>query len=230
LLSTATDRGTTREVMLLWPCGAVCLVVELLDALVQRLRAFGTPWRPVPRRALYLACAFYGLIVWEAARGSGLVLALMNGVFVPIHEGGHLFFSYFGQFINVAGGTLMQVGVPFALAVYFASVREVQGTAFCAFFFFQQFLPIATYMADARTQILPLITVGDSDFVIHDWNYLFGRLGCLNYDTYIAQFVRIIGWMGMVGTVGWMIWQSLQTAQPHIDTSVGHEVLGEKGL
>lgn len=203
--------------------------VELLDALCERLNVFGTPWQPVARRALYLACAFYGLFLLQAARGTGLLPALINGVFVPIHEGGHLFFGYFGRFIGVAGGTLMQVGVPFALAVYFAYVREVQGTAFCTFFLFQQFLPIATYMADARAQLLPLLTVGDSDVVIHDWNYLFGRLGCLHYDIYIAQFVRIIGWMGMIGTVGWMVWRSLQAAQPRIDTSIGHEVLGEGG-
>jgi hypothetical protein len=199
-------------------------VPRLLDALSQRLRAFGTPWRPVPQRALYLACAFYGLFLLQSVHGTGLLPALMDGVFVPIHEGGHLFFGYFGQFIGVAGGTLMQVGVPFALAVYFAYAREVQGTAFCTFFLFQQFLPIATYMADARAQLLPLITVGDSDFVIHDWNYLFTRLGCLNYDIYIAQFVRIIGWMGMIGTVGWMVWQSLQPGPSRIDTSIGHEV------
>jgi hypothetical protein len=216
--------------MLPRPCGAVCLLVEPLDALAQRLSVFGTAWRPVPRRALYIACAFYGVFLLQAARGSGLLLGLINAAFVPIHEGGHLFFSFFGQFIDVAGGTVMQEGVPLALAVYFAYVREVQGTAFCAFFFFQQFLPIATYMGDARAQLLPLITVGDSDVVIHDWNYLFGRLGCLRYDIYIAQFVRIIGWMGMVGTVGWMVWRSLQTRQSRIDTSMGHEVLGREGL
>ena len=41
--------------------------------------------------------------------------------------------------------------VPFALATYFAFRRQMPGTAFCAFFFFEQFLPIAIYMADART-------------------------------------------------------------------------------
>ena len=79
------------------------------------------------------------------------------------------------------------------------------------FFFFEQFLPIASYMADARAQELPLLTVGDSDTVIHDWNYLFGRLGVLDHDTQIAQAVRIIGWIGMVATVAWMVWRSLKT-------------------
>jgi hypothetical protein len=78
------------------------------------------------------------------------------------------------------------------------------------FFFFEQFLPISVYMADARAQELPLLTVGDSDYVIHDWNYLFDRLGLLDHDTQIAHAVRVIGWVGMLGTVAWMVWRSLR--------------------
>ena len=80
----------------------------------------------------------------------------MDNVFVPIHEGGHLLFRFCGEFISVAGGTFLQLFVPFALAVYFLFRRQSQGVAFCLFFFFEQFLPIATYMADARAQDLPV--------------------------------------------------------------------------
>jgi hypothetical protein len=154
------------------------------------------------------ACVGYGLFMLQAARGSGLLLTI-DLVFVPIHEGGHLLFSYFGQFLMVAGGTLLQLGVPLMLAAYFALQRQVQGTAFCAFFFFEQFLPTARYMADARAMALPLLSVGDSDDVIHDWNYMFAKLGCLNHDIQIADIVRVAGWAGMLATLGWMIWRSL---------------------
>ncbi|MFZ3245411.1 MAG: hypothetical protein WA185_10070, partial [Candidatus Acidiferrales bacterium] len=136
-------------------------------------------------------------------------LLMIDVVFVPVHEGGHLFVRWFGnQWIYIAGGTFMQLFAPFALAVYFAFKRHVTGTAFCAFFFFEQFLPIATYMADARAQALPLVTVGDSDYIIHDWNYLFTSLGVLNHDTQIAAAVRTLGWLGMCATVAWLIWRS----------------------
>jgi hypothetical protein len=166
----------------------------------------------VPPRVLYGACAFYALFLLQVTRGSGLLLGI-DLVFIPVHEGGHLFFGYFGEFIGVAGGTLMQLGVPAMLAAYFTLQRQVQGTAFCAFFFFEQFLPVARYMADARAEDLPLLTVGDSDDVIHDWNYLFGRLGCLNHDAQIAHVVRFLGWIGMLGTVAWMVWRSLESKQ-----------------
>lgn len=63
-------------------------------------------------------------------------------------------------------------------------------------------------MADARAQALPLITVGDTDYVIHDWNYLFTSVGLLNHDTQIAAVVRALGWLGMCAVVAWLLWRS----------------------
>lgn len=169
-------------------------------------------WQRVPLAVLIVACAFYGLFLLQAAQGKGALL-MIDLVFVPVHEGGHLLFRFFGEFLAVAGGTLLQLGVPLMLATVFFFQRQVQGTAFCVFFFFEQFLPISTYMADARAQELPLLTVGDSDDVIHDWNYLFGKFGLLEHDTQIAHGVRTIGWIGMIATVAWMVWRSLQSRQ-----------------
>jgi hypothetical protein len=184
--------------------------VHLPDSLTERLpllEPLEDEWRPVPRAILIIAVAFYLLFLSEAARGRG-PLMMADVVFVPVHEGGHLLFRFFGQFLMVAGGTLLQLAVPLMLAAYFVFQRHVQGVAFCVFFFFEQFLPIATYMADARAQDLPLLTVGDGDDVIHDWNYLFAKFGVLEHDTQIAHVVRVLGWLGMIATVAWMIWRS----------------------
>jgi hypothetical protein len=167
-------------------------------------------WHPVHRAVLGIGGVFYALFLYQAARGSGPML-MIDVVFVPIHEGGHLLFRFFGEFLAVAGGTILQLAVPVMLALFFVFQRQIPGTTFCLFFFFEQFLPIATYMADARAQELPLLTVGDSDDVIHDWNYLFGKLGVLDHDTQIAHAVRILGWLGMIATFAWFVWRSLTT-------------------
>jgi hypothetical protein len=178
--------------------------LDFLEPLEQEWQAFG-------RVTLVIWCVFYGLFLLEAARGSGPLL-MIDLVFIPVHEGGHLLFRFFGgEFLMVAGGTLMQLGVPLMLAAVFIFQRQVTGTVFCMFFFFAQMLSISTYMADARAQALPLLTVGDSDDVIHDWNYLFGKLGLLDQDVSIAHAVRIVGWIGMLATVAWMIWRGLRT-------------------
>lgn len=177
------------------------------------LTALEEDWLPVPRAVFLVAAAFYAMFLLQLATGTGFP-KWMDLVFIPVHEGGHLLFRFFGEFIAVAGGTLLQLGVPLMLAAYFILHRQVQGAAFCIFFFFEQFLPISIYMADARAQELPLLTVGDSDDVIHDWNYLFGKFGLLDHDTQIARVVRVIGWIGMVATVAWMIWRSLRAREP----------------
>jgi hypothetical protein len=175
---------------------------------VPALEAFEENWEPIPRWALWTWVAFYALFLYQATRGRGLPL-LMDGVFVPIHEGGHVIFHIFGEFMGIAGGTLMQLLAPFLLAAYFSFRRQPQGVAFCMFFLFEQFLPIATYMADARAQDLPLLSLGSGEDVIHDWNYLFGHLGVLAHDTQIAAFMRFAGWLGMIVVVVWLIWRGL---------------------
>ena len=113
-----------------------------------RSRKTGNRFR-APRFIGWLS--FYVVLLGNALFG-GHLFQWFDLVFIPIHEGGHLLFRFFGEWIMVAGGTFLQLFVPFALAVYFAFRRQVPGTAFCAFFFFEQFLPIAIYMADARAR------------------------------------------------------------------------------
>jgi hypothetical protein len=173
------------------------------------LDALEADWEPVSRAAFFGWLGFYVLLIGNALL-AGHLFQWFDLVFVPIHEGGHLLFRMFGEWIMVAGGTFLQLFVPFALATYFAFRRQVLGTAFCVFFFFEQFLPIATYMADARAQELPLLTVGDSEDVIHDWYYLFSHSGLLEHDTQIASAFRLLGWLGMFATVGWFAYRSLR--------------------
>jgi hypothetical protein len=71
---------------------------------------------PVPRIALAAWLIFFSLFLYQLARGTG-VFFLMDNVFVPIHEGGHLLFRFLGTTISVAGGTFLQLFVPLALAV-----------------------------------------------------------------------------------------------------------------
>jgi len=190
--------------------------VNVPESWTERIPALGQleeDWGTVPRVALAAWVLFYGLFLYQAMRGEGALL-MLDLVFIPVHEGGHLLFRFFGEFVSVAGGTFLQFFAPAALAIWFIFHRQVQGTAFCAFFFFEQCLPTARYMADARAQELPLLTVGDADYVIHDWNYLLGHLGVLQHDTQIAAIVRAIGWIGMIGTVVWMAWRSLRPTVP----------------
>ena len=152
------------------------------------------------------------------SRGGRFLLA--DYVFLPIHEGGHLLFGWFAHTIGVMGGTLLQLFVPLAIAVCFILRRQIPAMAFAAFLFFENFLNVATYMADARKHELPLVTVGDADYVEHDWTFMFGKLGVLDHCTSIAAVVRVLGWLGMMGVVVWLCWRSRGSAAG----TTGHRV------
>jgi len=167
-------------------------------------------WKPVSRGALAAWLAAYGLFLWYAARDTEGFLFLDHANLV-FHEAGHMFFSWFGHTIMILGGTLGELLVPLAVAIYFGLQRETAGVAFASFWFFENFLYIATYMADARTMELPLVGMGDT--LDHDWNFLFSHWGVLMHDRQIAGTMRGLGWCGMIVTVAWLVWMHFRTSE-----------------
>ncbi|HWP85491.1 MAG TPA: hypothetical protein VNN17_09900 [Terriglobia bacterium] len=170
-------------------------------------------WRPVSKPALTGWLAFYGLFLLYALRDADGFL-FIDQVNLIVHEAGHLLFGWLGSTPGLWGGTLLELLVPAALALYFALHRQTTATAFAAFFFFENFLYISVYMADARAQELPLVTVGDPDQGGHDWFLIFARWGLLHYDRSIAAAVKALGWLGMLATMGWLTYRYRQSAPP----------------
>jgi hypothetical protein len=166
-------------------------------------------WRPTSRYSVAAWLIFYiGFLVYAFGQHGGfLFIDLANLI---VHEGGHLLFGWFGPTLGLWGGTILQWLVPLLLASYFFSQRQTTSFAFCSFFFFENWLYTATYMADARAMLLPLVTAGDSDYIEHDWHTIFSSLGVLQFDTKIAAVINFLGWMGMLGTVAWLVWRSLK--------------------
>ncbi len=170
------------------------------------------PWKPISRPALAAWLVFYvGFLVYAFSAHDGFLF--IDNANLVVHEGGHNLFGWFGPTLGLWGGTLLQWLVPFLLAAYFFTQRQTSSFVFCLFFFFENWLYTATYMADARVQALPLVTTGDSDFVEHDFYAIFSSLGILNYDTKIAGAVRFLGWCGMIAVVVWLALRTLRNQE-----------------
>jgi hypothetical protein len=176
-------------------------------------------WKPVSRPVAIIAIAFYFLFLLYCAnnRSGFLFLDLAN---LMIHELGHPLFGIvgggaeegFGHTLMVLGGTLFELMVPLACAAYFFLRREATGAAFCTFWFFENFLYIATYMADARTSALLLVGSGDSD-----WEVLFTQWNLMLHDTQIAHVTRTLGWLGMLVSVAWFAYRAFRRrSQAHV--------------
>jgi len=159
-------------------------------------------WNGVPTRKLIgflVGIVFFALLVLMSEPGFVFGLDHANLLF---HEAGHPAVGLFSQRLETYGGTLGQLTFPVVLAISFWRKREAVSFAASVIWFFENWLNISRYMADARAQVLPLLGGGD-----HDWAQIFGRWRVMNHDTQIAAFVRTTGWLGMGAACSWVIWQ-----------------------
>lgn len=154
------------------------------------------------------------LIGFLTAAGLFFVFVLMSEpgfVFIVdhanllFHEAGHPIVGLFSERLETYGGTLGQLVFPSILAVSFWRQRQSLSFAGAAIWFFENWLNIARYMADARCQELPLVGGGD-----HDWHQIFSRWHLLPHDVAIASVVKVMGWVGMIAACVWVFWQAWQ--------------------
>ncbi|MDX1430137.1 MAG: hypothetical protein R3282_07615 [Rhodothermales bacterium] len=110
---------------------------------------------------------------------------LLDNADLLVHEAGHFFFGFFGQFIRVAGGTLMQIALPSLLVWHFLRHSYRTGAQISMYWLGHNFLNISVYAADARARLLPLLGGNRSG---HDWHYLLGRTGLLEHDDVVGYF------------------------------------------
>ena len=181
---------------------------EYLEALRTWLEELGD-WEPVSRPALFGWLAFYAVFLLHALLDADKFL-LLDNVNLIVHEAGHLLFSWLGSTATLYGGTLLQFLVPLGLAAYFWTQRKTAAVAFVLFIVFENCLYTSVYIADARAQVLPLVTVGDPEGGGHDWFQILARWRLLRYDTTIAALVRAAGWLGMLATPLWLLYRHRQ--------------------
>jgi hypothetical protein len=134
--------------------------------------------------------AFFGYILLRHLFDPGYS-SIIAPLDLGIHELGHLVFSIFGsQTLGVAGGTLLQLGIPLFGFVNFYNQRDFFALSLMFGWLSVNLFEIAMYLGDARSLSLPLVSLGNPETVIHDWEYMLGKLGLLPYDTFIAMCIR----------------------------------------
>ncbi|MBN2008978.1 hypothetical protein JW960_06515 [candidate division KSB1 bacterium] len=122
-------------------------------------------------------------IYYLTHRGS---YTLLDNADLIIHESGHFFFMLFGDFIQFAGGTLMQIIFPTVLAIYFLFHLYKTGFQVMTFWLGHHLINISVYAADAQARKLHLLGGG-----IHDWHWMLSRLGMLDACGAIGNFFFI---------------------------------------
>jgi len=164
-----------------------------------------TEWDMVTRSKLIgfaiLAGLFFTLVLCSE---TGFVF-IVDHANLLFHEAGHPIFGLFSERLETYGGTIGQLVFPVVLAVSFWRKGQSLSFAGAWIWFFENWLNIARYLADARAQLLPLVGGGD-----HDWHRILSRWHLLEYDTIIATIIKTVGWIGMLAACGWVVWRAWQ--------------------
>lgn len=134
--------------------------------------------------------------------------SIVSGIDLIMHEGGHLFFMWFGNdLLTVGGGTLFQILIPVGIGVMFFRNGDPLAVAVAVFWVGLNLAEIAPYAADARSQLLPLVSPFPGA-PVHDWTYLLGRAGLLQQDQLVGKAFRHAGIATMAGALvlsGWVL-------------------------
>ncbi|WP_224956404.1 hypothetical protein [Geomonas subterranea] len=136
---------------------------------------------------------------------------------LPFHEAGHVLFSPFGRFLQVAGGTIMQLLVPAVVAISFYMRGDRYAAAVGIWWLGESMADVAPYADDARAGQLPLLggVTGSEVEDYHDWEVMLGKLGLLTWDHSIGSFFFVTGGVVMAAAIIWGVMVSFR--QPEAD-------------
>jgi hypothetical protein len=149
-----------------------------------------------------------GRCCWRLARlpiGAAIADSFLYLVNLPFHEAGHLIFVPFGRFMFVVGGSLMQMLIPAVCAgTLLLQTRDPFGAACCLWWFGENLLDLAPYIADARS--LHLVLLGGrtgAEVEGHDWEYILQSLGWLHLDRALGLAAHRLGVLVMIAGLVW---------------------------
>jgi hypothetical protein len=156
-------------------------------------------WAPRALLLAYLAYAGWRHLT-DSEYGS-----IFSGITLAVHELGHVLFGFLGEWLSVAGGSITQLAAPLAVALILFRQRDYFGVAVGGAWLSMSLSNLAVYVADARAEELPLVSLGGGD-VVHDWNYLLGSVHLLPHDAQIAGMAHFAAGVLLVASLWLGAW------------------------
>ena len=151
-------------------------------------------WAAVAGRALGLLAM--AALAWQILgreldfNATGASLRFLHGIDLVIHEAGHTFAFFLPHFLYVLAGSALHVLLPAVCAWTFLRQRQPGSFAVALFWTGESVTDVAIYMADAKKRALPLL---GGDPAGHDWHYLLGQLGLLNWAAWLGRLTFGLG-------------------------------------
>ena len=128
-----------------------------------------------------------------------LLMAIRNGIFLFIHEGGHFLFMFFGDTLHVLGGSFWQIVFPLLSFIMAVRKRSHFIAPFALFWVGTNMMDVSLYMRDAPIRLLPLLG-GHKSW--HDWWNLFRKWEMLDSAGTVADLFYFTGLLVSIVAIG----------------------------
>jgi len=168
--------------------------------------AEGRKVRTVAGAVLLLLAAWYAwrFFRFDVSDPESMPLPFLYAAIVPFHEFGHILFSPFGEFLHVAGGSLMQFLMPLGFGIYFVHWRHDNLAGWLMLWWEgTQWVNLAPYCYDAKKPAMILLTGRTGDTGAHDYVDMLGDLGLLNRAHEVAAVMKYFGVLLMLAALVW---------------------------
>lgn len=130
--------------------------------------------------------------------------SFMHNILLPIHEAGHVLLIPFGEFMTILGGSMLQLALPFAIAVAFViRNRDNFAAALCLWWTSVSLLDLSPYIYDSLHPQLTLLGGHTGEDGPHDWIYLLGVFGQIPKAQFWGAMAHTLGTMMVVFALIW---------------------------
>ena len=143
-------------------------------------------------------------------------MKFMHLVNLVFHEAGHIIFTVLGRFMQVLGGSLLQILVPLVcLGGFLLAWRDPFAASVAWWWTGESLVDLSPYIYDARAGDMMLLggMTGRDNPDIHDWKNLLTWTGLLKHDHTLGQMAYHAGLAMMLSALLWgglVIYRGLQ--------------------
>lgn len=169
---------------------------------------------------VWIGCAFImsKIVAFSPDKEIGVVLLPMSMLYFGLHELAHAFTMGLPSIITAASGSISEI--IFGGLLVFAAIRTRYyfAAVYCSLWLAFAFKDAGIYMSDARAQNLMLFSpFGDT--AIHDWNFVFEKLGILQADRLIGGVSIGLGYIVGATALAGGIWIMILSAGSQDDAA-----------
>ena len=147
---------------------------------------------------------FISILHFSVEDSQNIFLAGMYFVEFGVHEISHIVMAFLPPVMTALAGSVGEI--TFTLLVVLAAFKEKAHYAaiFGLLWFMLAMNSVGRYIADARSQNLPL--VGPGETVTHDWHFILSEWNSLSLDTTLGTAVRMMGDVVGLLALCWGLW------------------------